>query len=825
MESTSDVFFKLRNGIDVVPLEGGDLLLRSDSLAIRVEGSFARILHDRVLPLLDGSTPFQRVRSQLNDLPADQLRTKLEELCDAGVLQRSTVPQAIELETGASHAPLWTILESLGVPESHARKRLGSLRVGVFGLEGIGGHVAIELARCGMGTLSLIDPYPCRAGNLPLMGLVAPDSLGKARDEVISAVISERWPGTNVHRSSFQEVTRDAIRSASEGCHLLVSCWDRGFMSANHWSNRAAVELRVPAVFAESRGHRVYAGPFVLPGQTACYMCYRMRAVACEEELKEAMAYEAFLDARKRTELDRRAVMPPALSWAAALLALDCLRFLVLSMPPSLGGRVLELNTLDLETTAHPLLQQPACPVCQKKNPRRRHHPSARWLSRDHMPQTDLLQCIPRLISAHCGVVKNAHLFAKDVTEPKLPHVWRTMLANHRLTDQDLPEHRMSSGKGFTTEDSQTSAFGESVERYSSAFWDPREVTFGRRGDLTGRSLNPRHLVLYTPEQYSTIKYAPYREDTMLGWIEAKSLVHDCRIWVPALAVFMGYEVYHAEEFICPVTSNGLAAGGSPVAAVLSAALEVIERDSFTITWLNQLPVERWDVTTHPDVGMVELCEAYRARGASTHLLRLPTDQPCAVFMAIIVQDEEPRLPAAVVGLGADFDLARAARKAVLEAAQIRPGLRRRLRSSEAKRRLEELVCDPRQVTSLDDHDLLYASPAALPKLEFLLRAERVSSNWPVDPAPTRRDQLLTLVKHLREHGQDLIYCNLTPADMARLGLFTARAIMPEFQPIDFGWQERRLGGTRLYELPVTLGLRGSRHTADTVNPDPHPIA
>ena len=59
MESTSDVFFKLRNGIDVVPLDGGDLLFRSDSLAIRIEGTFARILHERVLPLLDGSTPFE----------------------------------------------------------------------------------------------------------------------------------------------------------------------------------------------------------------------------------------------------------------------------------------------------------------------------------------------------------------------------------------------------------------------------------------------------------------------------------------------------------------------------------------------------------------------------------------------------------------------------------------------------------------------------------------------------------------------------------------------------------------------------------------------
>ena len=60
---------------------------------------------------------------------------------------------------------------------------------------------------------------------------------------------------------------------------------------------------------------------------------------------------------------------------------------------------------------------------------------------------------------------------------------------------------------------------------------------------------------------------------------------------------------------------------------------------------------------------------------------------------------------------------------------------------------------------------------------------------------------------------------------MERFNLFTARAIIPGFQPIDFGWKERRLGGPRIYELPVTLGLLRQPNTLETLNPDPHPIA
>jgi hypothetical protein len=49
--------------------------------------------------------------------------------------------------------------------------------------------------------------------------------------------------------------------------------------------------------------------------------------------------------------------------------------------------------------------------------------------------------------------------------------------------------------------------------------------------------------------------------------------------------------------------------------------------------------------------------------------------------------------------------------------------------------------------------------------------------------------------------------------------------ILPGFQPIDFGWKERRLGGARLYRLPFDLGLRPTMTDWDDLNDDPHPLA
>ncbi|MCB0209276.1 MAG: hypothetical protein KDJ52_08100, partial [Anaerolineae bacterium] len=65
----------------------------------------------------------------------------------------------------------------------------------------------------------------------------------------------------------------------------------------------------------------------------------------------------------------------------------------------------------------------------------------------------------------------------------------------------------------------------------------------------------------------------------------------------------------------------------------------------------------------------------------------------------------------------------------------------------------------------------------------------------------------------------------LTPPHIAALKLFTARAIIPGFQPIYFGYKERRLAVNRLYQLPHQLGLTASLATPQTLNCDPHPLS
>ncbi|NPC79761.1 YcaO-like family protein, partial [Pyxidicoccus fallax] len=438
--------------------------------------------------------------------------------------------------------------------------------------------------------------------------------------------------------------------------------------------------------------------------------------------------------------------------------------------------------------------------------------------------RADLAALIPRLVDARTGLVHSVEPFQKDATEPPRPFVLTARIANHRFVGKDAQVDLHCSGKGMTWEEARLSAVGEAVERYGGGCVSTLPEVRAARQALDGPSLDPRDLVLYRPEQYASLPYVPYDGNNVLRWVRARSLGTGDAVHVPTGAVFLN-DPQAPGERLFPTTSNGLAAGPTLADAVLRAACEVLERDAVMITWLHRLPCHRVDPAHHPDPELVDWVRSYARRGVDLHLFRVPTDQALHVFLAVGVQRDAGAGPAAVVGMGADLSAARAARGALLEVGQIRPALVRRLRRPESRQRLEELRAQPGAVAKLEDHDLLYALPERLAALDFLLRRPVEPFSWDAPAAVGAVDSLRLLTDRLRATGSDLLYCDLTPPDLRALGLHVVRAVLPGLQPIDFGHRERRLGGERLYQLPVKLGLAPARVGPEALNPDPHPIA
>lgn len=367
MTPEHDAYYYLASDIDIVPLDNGNVLFRSDSMAVRIEGESARLLVDQILPLLDRRRPLSEVAMHLPGLSLQELRHHLDALTQAQILRVSGQPQGQETPDAQRLAPFLTLLETLGIPPTKAQESLRRQCVAIFGLEAHGAHLAATLAGCGLGNLVLVDPFPCELGNQILMPLLGAGAIGTLRQDALKTLLTTRGPQTEIRTGGEEPLTRERVAAITAGCHLMIGCFDKGYSAINHWINQASLEREIPAMYAESRGHTAIIGPFVLPGQTACYMCYRMRSIACEENFNEAMSYEEFLDQRRSPALHQRGALPGIPPYIASLLSLETLKRLLFLGQPALAGNVLEFDALTLRTHNHAVLQKPDCPVCLVK--------------------------------------------------------------------------------------------------------------------------------------------------------------------------------------------------------------------------------------------------------------------------------------------------------------------------------------------------------------------------------------------------------------------------------------------------------------------------
>lgn len=814
-----NLYYYFSPDIAVIDMKDGNILFKSDTLAVKLGGESTLFLVEQVLPLLNGQNDIEHVCAVIKNISTQDLVDNLNYLVKAGVLLCSDKPHnTIPTSGGLPFFNNFLAATNNNTPE--VLKTLINCKIAIIGLEAHGTQTAITLLQSGITNFKLIDPFASNDGyqtNFPFL-----NSNEISRQQSLKNYLQQNNTTINVEILPEQNVTKENLEEFVQDCHLLIVCADKGFSSAFYWVNQISIAKKIPALYASIKGHVCLIGPFVIPEKTSCYMCYKMRYVAAQEDFEEAMLYEEYLNNKKEPAFDNRCILPGAINYTAAILSAEVLKYLFSFAPLSLPDKVLEYNTLNFETIQHKLLQKPDCPVCQKKKIERIHYSTAELIQL-HTPSNlgNLLQAIT---SAHIGIIKQLAIVPKDITEPALPLVYMAILANHNFLPKDQHSKLNCSGKGMDKLSATISAAGEAVERYSGTMYFAQEVIYNSYSKMAATALHPKELVLYLDEQYGDIPFSPFAEDIEIGWVKAFSLINNKPIYIPAQSTVLNYNMQNKQEYLCQATSNGLAAGSSLLNAILAAAGEIIERDAFMIAWHNELPCKRINPLTHPASDVKEFYNACLRRGVELQLYKIPTDTPLHVFMGIGVQIKGNG-PSITVGLGADFDAAKAARGALLEVGQVRPAFKQRLRLPKTQERLKQLLNDQKNVEDLEDHDLLYGVPDKLAAFDFLFKQPITDFNWQTKEEKTPELQLQSLISFCKAANSNFIYFNLTPTDMQQIGLYTAKVIITDFQPIHFGYKNIRLGGNRLFELPQQLGFRNRRVTVNEINSNPHPLA
>ncbi len=254
---------------------------------------------------------------------------------------------------------------------------------------------------------------------------------------------------------------------------------------------------------------------------------------------------------------------------------------------------------------------------------------------------------------------------------------------------------------------------------------------------------------------------------------------------------------------------------------MLHGLCELIERDSFLLTWMNRLPAPEVSFSSNAKIAH-SIREHYARFEVEIRVFNISADLPAYVMMGLAI-NRTGRGPAAVVGLGCHLDPEVALLKALFEVCQVHPGEVRRFQ----RERPADQLRSYQDVHTLEQHSAFFHSLDRLSELSFLLEGGRVQR---LEDLPIRSDanvttDLETCVKGLAAAGARVLCADVTTSDIAGYGLRVVRMIATGLQPMHFGWGEERLGGRRLYEAPKTLGYSTQTRSEADLNPCPHPIA
>ena len=596
-------------------------------------------------------------------------------------------------------------------------ERLSGARVLLVGLEPWGFVAAVELAAAGLGALHVLDDGLVTDDDLMAVRLFTEADRGRGRVEALVDTLQRTAPGCQVSSGPLLAAPSRALSLDDARWDLVLACVPGDDLLVLQSVARFAHAAGAISLSAHIEGLEAVIGPAVVPGQTACWNCCRLRRLANSARAEADHALHASLLAERPRRRARTHLSPTTglLGHALALLTLD-----LLASPSAtpLAGRLLIRNLVELTTSLHTVLRLPWCDVCGGAHSAL--HDGAVLEGSGMQLDTacdldDLRRMLAGIVDARTGIVQSLELDAPGMAlYPEAPRTATATLSEYtegRYHARCCGESSIGAGKGITALEAMTRAVGEAIERYSAARFERRACLRASVAEMkamvnadpgaasSSDYLAPEQLCLYDESQYARPDFPFLRldESARIDWVLGRWLDTGAPVYAPALPTFYNYPSCSGGGF-CQVTSNGLAAGATRADASMRAAVELIERDAFMISWLARLPGRRIVLDDSIDPSTREVARQIAERGARLELYLLDVGLAVPTVLAVGFGDGR-RWPGATVAMAAHLSPHAAIKKAVLEQGHVGPYLRRMM--IEGKQSIPER---PEDVHTLSDH-------------------------------------------------------------------------------------------------------------------------
>ncbi|SDM72707.1 YcaO-like family protein [Streptomyces wuyuanensis] len=437
----------------------------------------------------------------------------------------------------------------------------------------------------------------------------------------------------------------------------------------------------------------------------------------------------------------------------------------------------------------------------------------------------DELRRLEELVSPYGLVSRTSPLPVREGEPPFAVHLSHLGVPSRALSnlrtwaaDEDTGNSD-GAGTGLTPERARLLSIAEALERYSTCAWDDGEMVVAAENDLTEEFASPSRWPRCSPTELDRddCRLSEYDPSVPIRWVRAWSLTRQVPVLVPAISVYLHMPYFSESEKFTRGITTGAAVHSDVRAAVLGGLLEVVERDSIALVWLQRLRLP--ELVVDPEQLSAGTRALHRV-GTSTDLrVRLfdaTTDFGVPVIYAVQLADADPTL-AQIVAATCDVRPEGALGKIYRELSSLRVALRGYV-SAYAGREP-----DLSQV-SVVGGAVHNASSERRGVFDFLLEGERPAYGLDGMPSlPAEADPLDTVVSRLASRGAEVLVADITTDEARQVGMRAVKVLVPEAMPVSFVHGERYLGTPRLYKAPHAMGH--TSHAEDALNPEPQAFA
>lgn len=356
----------------------------------------------------------------------------------------------------------------------------------------------------------------------------------------------------------------------------------------------------------------------------------------------------------------------------------------------------------------------------------------------------------------------------------------------------------VSSGGLGVNEDKRiamASCLAEALERYCMSYIPKNEINSCKKAELNTKYVFS-DFSTYSDEQYDKFDNFSNPNLDVIEWTKIYDIKDKKRfMYWPASLIYLPFDI---NKVVAETTSTGMAAGFSIDECILSGLMELIERDSLMINFMQRLNPPEIDINTIFGKNK-KIIDSIR-KDYNIKIYKLYSDFNVPIYLSIIYRIDNKKIHygiGACASLCSDYAINKSLKECLFTYFYS-------LNIMDVRQK------DPDKIKTLYEHFLYYQGDN-FDKLLFnskLIKYEKEKISF---------DEVLI---NLKKNNIDVYFKELTTDDIKDTGIKVVKVIAPSLIDLNKSHIYPRLGAKRFFEVPKKLGLEYS----DNLTTMPHPF-